>query len=489
MSIKLNSPLLNSRQNSWYLKTGLTHHFICKCGQTDQFRNIASDEYHPHHRCSRCSNTYYLDSMMFLTDEKVTRWSTFHWNIETVKSGDSWIVRAYDFIPLFDYDLQKIRFRKVYIGTISLDFLGQKSFHEDYPMLMKKYVYNSSDKSILLKELIFENVRNKLYEFILASPLKTIAWIEEKQLLELPIQKRLELVSFFLKHTHLKEYDFFYWDGFELFFDKSKEYPGVQKMLGFILNHRKEKSIRKACFKAYAHSLEIHDAYDYTADYVFSRYIPDRNFLVELIGMDIRIKHTLFNDTSLSNVEQLIEFLKRYYTLRTITNFFLKIEGVSNIMRDTIWMYRGQGVRHIHEHFRKIPLSLENLHNEFIRIHSLCNTEFSTKVKFYYLPKDVNAQGSYGAFEYRLPETIHTLSKWAQHLDNCMSSYDRAIHSGHTIIFGVFEDDVLRYAVEIKEHKIVQALGKDNKPIPPVDSKEIVKWFKEVYINSWIKSL
>jgi hypothetical protein len=110
-------------------------------------------------------------------------------------------------------------------------------------------------------------------------------------------------------------------------------------------------------------------------------------------------------------------------------------------------------------------------------------------VKFDYLLNDVNAQGKHGAFEYRLPETIHTLSKWAQHLDNCMSSYDRVIHGGYTIIFGVFEEDVLLYAVEIKKHKIVQALGIDNKSIVTKDRNEIEieQWFKNMYLLRYKK--
>ena len=461
---------------------------MCKCGQTDRFSNVASDEYHPSHRCSRCHNDYYLDSLMFLTDEKVVRWSAFYWNIETVKTDESWIVRAYEFIPLFDYELQKIRFRKVYIGSILLSFRGEKSFHEDYPMLMKKYVYNYTDKSIQIKELVFKDLKKELYDFVLSSPISAIAWIEENPLMKLSIQKRLELISFFMKHTHLKEYDFFYWDNFAIFFERSKEYPSVQMMLDFVFNHRKEKSIRKAYFQAYANSMKIHGRYNHMADYIFARHITDRNFLIELIRMDINVKHMLFNETSMLAVENLIEFLKEHYTQRTVTNLFLKIERDTHIMRDITWMHRGAGETYVREHFRKVPLTLENLHHEFIRVHSLCNTEFSGKVKFDYHPNDLNAQSKKESFEYRLPTTTHILSQWAQYLDNCMLSYAREIHKRNRIIFGVFKEDVLSYAVEIREHKIVQSLGYDNKPINPEDSKEIDLWFKDVYLNSWITS-
>ena len=76
-------------------------------------------------------------------------------------------------------------------------------------------------------------------------------------------------------------------------------------------------------------------------------------------------------------------------------------------MRDISWMYRGTGETYVREHFRKVPLTLENLHHEFIRIHSLCNTEFSGKVKFEYHPNDLNSQSKKEFFEYRLPTTTH----------------------------------------------------------------------------------
>ena len=42
--------------------------------------------------------------------------------------------------------------------------------------------------------------------------------------------------------------------------------------------------------------------------------------------------------------------------------------------------------------------------------------------------------------------------------------------------------------MEIRDHKIVQALGYDNKAINPEDREEIDIWFKDVYLNSWIRS-
>jgi hypothetical protein len=60
-----------------------------------------------------------------------------------------------------------------------------------------------------------------------------------------------------------------------------------------------------------------------------------------------------------------------------------------------------------------------------------------------------------------------------------MFGYANNIKSGHSIIYGVFKDDELLYAVEIQKMKIVQALGKFNRQIEEDDRKVIDIWFSE----------
>ena len=110
------------------------------------------------------------------------------------------------------------------------------------------------------------------------------------------------------------------------------------------------------------------------------------------------------------------------------------------------------------------------------------------KVEFEYLEHDLKAQTKKDLFEYRLPKTIHILQQWSQQLHNCMYGYSRSIHQGHTIIYGVFKDDILSYAIEIQGNKIVQALGRHNRRMEAEARAEIDAWFKEVYIDTWMRS-
>lgn len=76
-----------------------------------------------------------------------------------------------------------------------------------------------------------------------------------------------------------------------------------------------------------------------------------------------------------------------------------------------------------------------------------------------------------------------------QQLYNCMYGYSSAIKEGRSIIYSVYKDGILTYAVEIVGNKIIQALGKYNAKIDKEDRDIIDMWFKEVYIKSWMGAL
>jgi hypothetical protein len=423
---------------------------------------------------------------MFLHNKKVTRWSAFHWDIEIIKTEESWQVSAYSAIPVFDYALQKIRLKKIVLATTTLHFRGESTYNEDHPMIMEKYVYNHLESAITIKELIDKELEERLCRFILEDPLETNMWIKEESLSKYTSKEKLKLFSFFLKHPHLQEYDFFHWGYFAMFADISKEYNTVEKLLSYVFNHRKEKSIKKAYFESYTKSMEINGSYNPRTDYLFTRHINDRNFLLELIRMDTKTKHILFNEGQMVVIEGLLTFLKEHYTERAISKLFTSMGQYTSAVRDTIWLFRGDNANHVRENFRKVPLNFRNLHNEFIRIQNLLNIHYSQKETFEYHENDLKAEVQRGIFEYQLPKTTHTLNTWGRTLHNCMASYSREIHEGKSLIFAVFKEDELHYAVEIRGSKIVQALGKYNRVLEEEDREEIDSWLKEVYMPVWM---
>ena len=65
-----------------------------------------------------------------------------------------------------------------------------------------------------------------------------------------------------------------------------------------------------------------------------------------------------------------------------------------------------------------------------------------------------------------------------------MASYAQGIIKKRTVIFGVFIEDKLHYAIEVKGVYLYQSLGKYNKPINQNDMLVIKNWAKRLTINN-----
>ena len=78
--------------------------------------------------------------------------------------------------------------------------------------------------------------------------------------------------------------------------------------------------------------------------------------------------------------------------------------------------------------------------------------------------------------KYRLPLSVDELNVWSKLLHNCMFVYASTIRRGNPTLYGVFKDETLLYALELKGKKIVQAYAALNKSIPACDMKKVQKW-------------
>lgn len=488
MTFKITHQRIDSQQNSWYLRTGQVHHFLCRCGQVDQLHSAALIAHHPSHACSNCGNRYYLDSDMFLNNPKVTRWSKFYWDTENLKNDEGWIVSTYAMIPVPDYTIQKIRLKKIVLAAISLSFVGKHNYKKWEHGPLKKHIFNGRRKAEMLEETIEAELMEKLSSFVLASPVPEMDWMAEQDLPESVGMSRIKMYAFFLRNPHLKEYEFFYWKSFDVFRKLSASYPSVKEMLACILNFRQEKSIKRACYISYERSMKQLGYYDPTTDYIFAHQISDRNFLLQLISMDAEVKARLWQELRWDDIETFFVFLKEHYTQREITALFQNI-GNSYYLRDVVQMLRGGMVDFIREHFQKVRPSIEKLHDEFIYIGNLGEGALEEKRIFEYHKNDLMAQTTKEGLEYRLPETITILFGWSRHLHNCMYGYSQTIHEMRSIIYGVFREKELLYAIEIKNDRIVQALGRYNQPIEKEDRRKIDLWFEEFYLKGWLREV
>ena len=281
-------PLISKLENSWYLKTGSVHNFICQCRQTDQYVDI-TNIHHPYHHCSKCNNTHYLDSIMFLNDENINAWSTLYWSYETHINKSNWVVDATVKIPIFNTSLQKITMQKFSIATASINNTGTSYLFFNHPKITEKMVYNDSNTPLKLTQLIEKEIWSILYNLVISNPSYSIKWISKDKLFNLSAIEKIKVLEFFLEHDHLRELEFFFWDSFQLVADKIREHHTVMEMLSYVFNYRNEKSVKKAYLSSYQKAIDGH--YNPKADYIFARMIQDPNHLLKLIQINPKSKN------------------------------------------------------------------------------------------------------------------------------------------------------------------------------------------------------
>ena len=479
--------------NSWYFRTGFTHRYYCSCGEEGTVENWISERHHPDYRCRRCGNRRFLDAVALREDSTIIYWSPFSWDYSCRLRENGWECEAVMLMPFFDYRRQKVSHLPFSLATFFLSRDGEHYFRFEDDIVPKRKIIDGDESAYLVGDRIRREIVERVEEHISLHSPAEIAWLfHDESYRKLKGRNRLHAIGFFLRHPHLGESDFLFWRRFELFADISKEYPTTIGMLEYLLEHRREKSLRRSLFASYRRSMETLGFYEPVADFVFSRAIANTDLLRELLGIEPAVKSEIFHDIAPDEALELFDWLSRHYEPSSQTRLFLSLQDSSanrDYLHDIFRMLRTPGISELtREHFRRVPANWRSIHDELVSLHHLHRLSTKGNRHFLYRDKDRETEGSYEGLSYRLPEGVPQLHHWAKELGNCMFSYATAIHDGESIIFAIFKEDILSYAIEIRRQEIVQAKAKFNQSIPPDDMKKIRRWFKTVYQKIWMQA-
>ena len=290
--------------------------------------------------------------------------------------------------------------------------------------------------------------------------------------------ENIQITNYLLKHPHIKELNFYYWD-MTLLQNYTRKYPSEIKMLDYVCSHRKEKSVKKALYHTYHNAIDA-KYYNPHSDYVFSRTIDDVNLLVKLINIDPDIKQKIFTDDDYLEGMALIIFLKNHYTEKQICKLCFK--EIMNKQALQYWkdivrmMQRDNAFIDLEHYFHKVKLTTKRLHDEIVRALHIANFSYEGNAIFNYEDSQISAQGIKDDLVFKLPFSAEELSLWSKVLHNCMFGYIDDIQRKSSLIFGVFKEGTLLYALELKEQKIIQAKAVFNQSIPQDDMQIIRKW-------------
>jgi len=491
--------MLPEYKNSWVLSvdnktnTKCHHHYFCSCTKEFKLQTEINEPEAPDILCPLCGNDYFKNVNDFRSKDGTKIWKYFTWDIKRVESNDAWGISLIFQLPIY-YDLiDKAELENqelIYIelkkdGSVPVDISYKSKF-------ISRYSLFEDDTVKPFKKLLVDEAKENLYKYVMIKKSHTIEWIDEEKIEDFSVDKKLKYLTFFLKNTHLKEHSFYFWK-MEYLHNHTLKYTTQIKMLNFISNEHKEKSVKKALYQNYENSIK-YKMYNPYSDYIFSRSIENIDLLIKLYSIHPLLKQHLFTDETFYVAVKFIFFLKQHYTEKQIVKLFIEDmqdeKEYKNRLanwRDTLRMLQTRNAfNSLEEHFSKVKLTTKSLHDEMIRVFHILAYELDTKESFEYDEIYLSACGTYEELEFRLPLTVKELSLWAKILHNCMFGYSRSIHEQRSIIYGVFKAEELLYAVELNAYKIVQAKAVSNQAVTINDMKIIKDWQKNTLIATQV---
>jgi hypothetical protein len=85
-------------------------------------------------------------------------------------------------------------------------------------------------------------------------------------------------------------------------------------------------------------------------------------------------------------------------------------------------------------------------------------------------------------------DELMELYTWSNKLQNCLSGYWKPILEKRTIVYGFFIDNEIKFAVEIKNNKIVQSKSKYNQDLQIREISLVIGWFTEYFEEKIIQN-
>ena len=424
----------------------------------------------------------FIDTNAFKKGQLLEDSDQVSWGVEVFENRTLWGVYIYIDLPVHTQRDEVMLQRKKVLRIHMYKGANLKS-NKPYELSHYAYVTNTYGLTHWSKQNKLNLIAMKtLSNFIMEHKSETVFWLKNEDLSTLSSSEKLLCIHYFIKNAHLKEFNFYYWE-MGLLHNDTKEHNSELKMLDFIANHRKEKSVKKALYTSYKHAINTKQ-YNPHSDFIFSRTIDDPNLLVKLLSMDIAVKQNIFTDNNYLEGMELINFLKKHYTEKQICRLFVH-DLQNNKQQKQYWedilrmIQRDNAFVELERHFIKTKLSIVPLHDEIVRALHIAEFAYRENAVFVYEEQLISTQSVYTDLDFQLPTSVEELSLWSRLLHNCMFAYTESIQNGSCIIYGVFKEEKLLYAIELNEGKIVQAKAIYNQSVSQEDMKKIKAWHQQ----------
>lgn len=429
--------------------------YICSCGDISFFTNNLKKNIQ--YQCQKCQNTNYANA-------------NDAWDNPT-----NFIYHNLDKEFLYEYDIEYDKNKTLsifYVITVPKNI----TFSQKQVIYEKKILHRlqlTHDAKLEKESSCF--VEDEIEMFI---EKKLIQYAIEHNCFNLPSSKAevtLEMLLFLLKNSHLKNYDFFYWKNVEIL---QKNILDINEALLLIAHFPKEKSVKKALYKNYLFQINEYGVFHWVFINVICSFIKDVNILVQFL--ELEIDYSKHEYMSYYSIHEFVLFLKEYYSEQQLLRFFSSDSFKNNdiLFADAIEEFNDNNYL-IKENFQKVTCNVKNIHDEFIRCTKIARYNEIYNQELHYPEKILQKCTIYDDYVIKLPKDGKELFTWAEILHNCMASYFENIKNKNSIIYGFFQNDILKFAVEISNNEIIQASGKYNIGLKKDEMEVVEIWLED----------
>lgn len=465
---------------------------ICSCGVQKRIIKKAKQELEKY-QCSECGNEVFYDAAYYLTHyewyktvEKDSFYDLLQENLRIdikydADKNDLFFLLNLQIPNAINYYSQDVEYCNKAIFTMSVDKCSDCSeeliVEFDLDCILEDQYFNDkypSQNEIMKRHPLLAFYKKQMLDFLIKHPL-----CDDLESVKYDC-KSINDILFFLPYPHLKEYAFLTWQ--EPFLLPNDKPLTIRKALEYVLNYRKEKSLKKAVFQNYAWQISTTQKYYFPYVYCVCKYISDVNIATRMAaftfnGLNMELRHDsgeekLFTYLVQNNYTQKqIERLMRDFSKDYADTYFIILHMLSQFEDDMI------------QEIEKVKPKCYELHYAVVRYHGLAVAKKIFHINFKYSDWQQRGCVKKEPYSVQLPQNGRELYEWSQTLQNCLSGYAELIKNKHTTVYGFFKDGVLQIAVEIKNNEIVEAGSKYNQQPSSEDTELINAWFDEYVVQ------
>lgn len=438
--------------------------YFCGCGTQEMIpsnQNSSQESF----LCPLCGNNFFNNAKDYIKE------SIWYESIETIVEKN--IIEMLQ--PRFIWNNDKTKFEAIIALQVpkSIDWIRNKIIFEEKKLLEVSINNDGELEEIshtLMSSSVIQGFHSKIIDFIKRNPPEHLIFVLNEC-------DSLDQMAFFLKNTHLRHFQFYYWREWSLL--PHTRAWNIVDALTYTIDNRHEKSFKKALFVEYQKQIT-----QKKVSLVFARIVAksiiDVNIARKMLALSSNFSsYSFFPSNSFEDfLTSYFHILKSCFSEKQIAKLFVQYSYCDNFFwfGDTLGL-----LMHINPQEAIALLRTEKCH--FQKIHDILMGYDKKKrasqffdTQFNYDKKMKNRCIVVGDYRVKLPLDGKDLYDWSEYLHNCLSSYIDNIIDHKSILYGFFLHNNLEFAIELKDTTIIQAKSKHNNNLTLCQEKHLEQW-------------